>query len=285
MSTVIHMNTEQVRSAVERLNQAGQQVVDAIQMLSRQADDIPWQGPSHDEFIIEFITLSKSFVSQAENVLILASRVEREVAKWEDGDSAFGVAATGGMVGAAASLAGLQAENPLAGGSVEGPTTKIPGTFTGNLIPGESAEGPGPVTQAIIPGEIPQAPHTMAVSPSESPEGPGGITETLMPGGETPQAPHTMAVSSSESPEGPGGITETFLAGGEAPHAPLTLAGYNIEQPEQPNYSTMAVGETPEEPKMESIDLDPSKMQSIISENQQNHLNLDDLPKDDPGGK
>jgi len=55
-----------------------------------------WLSTSRDEFVAQFASISQSINTIAENGSILASRLERVVAEWEDCASSLSAEASGG---------------------------------------------------------------------------------------------------------------------------------------------------------------------------------------------
>ncbi len=213
--SVIHMETEQVRSVAKNLEQSAQQVMDFSTQLVNQVGNIPWEGQSREEFIIEIESVMRMLREKGEFATLLASRVERHVALWESCDSSFGGAGGGVPV------------NPGDGGIAT--TAAIPeeGQFPPGVgpFPGLKPE-PGGTTMAL--GEEGQGP---GVGPFPG-TGPGGTTMAM---GEEGQAIPGVDPPIGVQPEPPYLTTQAYPEEGQDPGlGPI----FNKPQP-----TTMAMGE------------------------------------------
>ena len=86
--TTIHMQTETVRSAARQMTQAAAQADAELHSLQRALQDLgyTWQGGSSDEFSAQAQDVLRQLGARSEALSMLAGRVEREVAEWEQVD-------------------------------------------------------------------------------------------------------------------------------------------------------------------------------------------------------
>jgi uncharacterized protein YukE len=231
--SIVHMDTDQIQLAIKALQQSSVEITNEIQSLSSSVSAIPWQGASRDEFIGEFETVSKSLQGRGEDLSILASRMERELAKWQHMDSRFGVT---GAVGAGV------------GGAV----------MTAAMIAGETSQEPGYATSMEV-GE-------------EGQKAPGGLPDsTFDSAGEWGQEPFpgktftTLAVG--EEGQSPIHPTETLNEDGQA--VSMLTAEEGQAPGDEGRVSTMAVGEegqSPVIPEIKKILNDPPPQTSEFGE-------------------
>src|SRR5258706_15581013 len=100
MST-IHMETDATRAMASQLKQASESTRGLGESVNSSVQSIDWIGASRDEFVAEAQAISRAIDAQAEAGAVLASRVGRETAEWEQ---------------AAAGLGGPGGETPISGG-------------------------------------------------------------------------------------------------------------------------------------------------------------------------
>jgi len=86
--TTLHMQTEAVRTTARQMAQNGEQTALALQSLSRavQALQSSWKGGSSEEFGMQAQDIVRRLNTQADILLELAGRVDREVTEWEETD-------------------------------------------------------------------------------------------------------------------------------------------------------------------------------------------------------
>jgi uncharacterized protein YukE len=83
MSSIIHMETEQVYAMARRLQQTSEQIELDCTQLRNQVMSINWQGPSRDEFVAQFEQVTQKIKLFAEQGMTLSQRVNTEVQEWE----------------------------------------------------------------------------------------------------------------------------------------------------------------------------------------------------------
>ena len=86
MSSVIHMDTEQVWAMARQLDNLSADIQQEIASLGSKLRDLNWQSPSRDRFIGDFAVLQKKIQACAEQGAVLGLRVQREVDEWEKTD-------------------------------------------------------------------------------------------------------------------------------------------------------------------------------------------------------
>lgn len=82
MSSIIHMDTEQVRAVARQLQQTANQMYEMGSALRHQAASMDWQGPSRDDFFSQLEQALKQLNTLSESGLVLGDRVNREVDEW-----------------------------------------------------------------------------------------------------------------------------------------------------------------------------------------------------------
>lgn len=89
MST-IHMDTSVVLALAQQLKQTAEQTREQAARLNGAAIGVDWIGPSREEFVAEAQAIIRAIEAQAEAGVVLAGRVERETAEWEQAASSLG---------------------------------------------------------------------------------------------------------------------------------------------------------------------------------------------------
>ncbi len=80
---VIHMETELARDAARTLANAVSEMHNQVMLLQSEVNRLNWQGPSHDDFLVEFRKLTDNLTLQLEDGLTLGQRLSREIDEWE----------------------------------------------------------------------------------------------------------------------------------------------------------------------------------------------------------
>lgn len=94
MSSVIRMETEQVRAVAKQLDRISADIQQEIALLGSRVRGMNWQGVSRDGFVEEFAKLQVKIQTCAEQGMALGLRVRREVDEWEQAAVAL---AAGGL--------------------------------------------------------------------------------------------------------------------------------------------------------------------------------------------
>lgn len=87
MSSVIHMETDQVRAVARQLSQASSDIQAEITSVCGRLRSINWQSPSRDRFISDVGELQRKFQTYTDLGTDLGLRVQREVDEWERVDN------------------------------------------------------------------------------------------------------------------------------------------------------------------------------------------------------
>lgn len=80
--TTFHMETDTVRALANQLKQAAESIRSQTQSLNSFAQSVDWLGPSRDEFVSETQAIIRQVDAQTEAVVVLAGRIENEIAEW-----------------------------------------------------------------------------------------------------------------------------------------------------------------------------------------------------------
>jgi len=80
--TIIHMETEQVRSVARQLDATAEQIHLEIERVARQVRGIPWQSPGRERYVASVERLRQQIQALAQQGVELGQRAEREVAEW-----------------------------------------------------------------------------------------------------------------------------------------------------------------------------------------------------------
>lgn len=88
--TTFHMETDSVLAMASQLKQAAETIRSESQSLSGSAGSMDWLSPSRDEYIADALAIVRTIEAQAETGMVLAGRVEREVAEWEQAAASLG---------------------------------------------------------------------------------------------------------------------------------------------------------------------------------------------------
>ena len=86
----LHMETTIVLSLVQQIKQTAEQAREQAAQVNNTAHSLDWIGPSHDEFMAEAQAIARAIEAQADVGEILATRVEREIAEWEQAAANLG---------------------------------------------------------------------------------------------------------------------------------------------------------------------------------------------------
>src|SRR5215208_4055455 len=102
MSSIIHMETEQLRGVARELAQTAERIQQHCSSMLGQVLRIDWQSPSRDDFALQFEQLIRNVVTTTENGILLSQRIQREADEWQrvdgEGGSQFvGLAAAPAM--------------------------------------------------------------------------------------------------------------------------------------------------------------------------------------------
>lgn len=89
--SILHMETQSVRSTGQRLETLGGNMEAQTRQLSRSVLDMDWSGPSRIEFLEEFMRIALGLSLASRQIITLNQRLQREVDEWEQADSSFGV--------------------------------------------------------------------------------------------------------------------------------------------------------------------------------------------------
>jgi hypothetical protein len=84
------METDGVRAMASQLKQAAEAMRLQTQSLNGSAQSVDWFGPSRDEFVMETEGIVRQLESQVDLGVVLAGRVDSEVAEWENAANSFG---------------------------------------------------------------------------------------------------------------------------------------------------------------------------------------------------
>jgi len=84
--TIIHMETEQVRSVARQLDATAEQIHLEIERIASQARGIPWQSPRRDQYVAAVEQLRQKIQALAQQGAELSQRVQREVDEWISAD-------------------------------------------------------------------------------------------------------------------------------------------------------------------------------------------------------
>ncbi|MBK8698429.1 MAG: hypothetical protein IPN29_02345 [Saprospiraceae bacterium] len=76
------METDTVRALANQLKQAAESIRSQTQSLNSFAQSVDWLGPSRDEFVSETQAIIRQVDAQTEAVVVLAGRIENEIAEW-----------------------------------------------------------------------------------------------------------------------------------------------------------------------------------------------------------
>ncbi len=82
--TNLLMETEAVRAMAGKLKQVAGEIRTQAQSLNGSAENMDWDGPSRDEFVMEGQAITRQLEAQAELGVVLAGRIEIEVVEWEE---------------------------------------------------------------------------------------------------------------------------------------------------------------------------------------------------------
>jgi uncharacterized protein YukE len=82
MSNIIHMETDEVRMAAEKLDRTSIDIYQMILNLGNSIRSLNWQGGGRDEFVSEFGQLEKRFADLSQLGTILSGRIKREADEW-----------------------------------------------------------------------------------------------------------------------------------------------------------------------------------------------------------
>jgi len=251
MSGVIHMETDEVRGAAQRLINVSETLETTAANLLNQIHTLSWEGPSRDLFLSEFEQIMRVWRTLAEALYRLSGRALTEANEWEMAASVF-------------------ASGPIGLGI-------LPGIGEDTILPGGMGPIPTPVTLAL--GEerfpLPVEPVTMAWGVENGQTFAQSEGQLPFP----PPIPRTMAYGIDDGPvpmppPAPGWFTTAI--GEEIPFpgdpGPVTtlMMGEEGQMPTLPNIppdlpmpSTMAVGEEGQMPTLPNIPPDlpmPSTM-------------------------
>jgi hypothetical protein len=83
MAGIIHMETDQVRSAASQLDHTSQEIQRLLFNLSGSILSLNWQSQSRDLFVQEFRDLERKITASAEEGMTIALGMRREVDEWE----------------------------------------------------------------------------------------------------------------------------------------------------------------------------------------------------------
>ncbi len=82
--TTLHMETDAVRAMAAQIKQGAESMRSQMQALNGSAQSVDWMGPSRDEFVAEVAEIVRQIDGRVEAGVVLAGRVENEVAEWEE---------------------------------------------------------------------------------------------------------------------------------------------------------------------------------------------------------
>ena len=82
MSSVIHMETEQVRAIARQLQQMSNDIHQAILNVGKMLHGLDWQSPSRERYINKFEQLKREMCAYAEEGTTLGLRLQREEDEW-----------------------------------------------------------------------------------------------------------------------------------------------------------------------------------------------------------
>jgi len=88
MSGIIHMETEEVRSVAQKLDQTSFNIYQQVADLGKTLNGLDWQSPSRDSFVSDFAELRRKFQVCTEQGATLGLRMQREVEEWIAVDNA-----------------------------------------------------------------------------------------------------------------------------------------------------------------------------------------------------
>jgi len=132
--TIIHMETEQVRSVARQLDVAAEQIHHEMEQVARRVRGIPWQSPGRDSYVAALDGLRRKIQALAQQGVALSQRVQREVDEWEEAAASFGA------IGAASGIeAGMQT------GSDNAPAESHPRPDNMRLLANLVMEGDDPI--------------------------------------------------------------------------------------------------------------------------------------------
>lgn len=89
--TIIHMETEQVRELISRMDRATSEFLEQTESLRSVGPTLSnaWEGESATEFIADMNELARNYQAQAQALDTLARRLSRELDEWEQADADF----------------------------------------------------------------------------------------------------------------------------------------------------------------------------------------------------
>ncbi|HND50568.1 MAG TPA: hypothetical protein PLL95_18505, partial [Anaerolineales bacterium] len=89
MGSVIHMDTEQVRSVAKQLSQVSSDIQQDIISVGNRLRGLNWQSPSRDRFISDVAELQRKVQIHAELGAELGLRMQKEADEWERVDNSW----------------------------------------------------------------------------------------------------------------------------------------------------------------------------------------------------
>lgn len=84
LMTILHMETDIVQSLASQIKNVSEDLHNHSQTLNNSIQSADWMGQSRNEFINEADNLRRQLIIQLDSAKLLAERLDKEVAKWEE---------------------------------------------------------------------------------------------------------------------------------------------------------------------------------------------------------